>query len=209
MSESWGTPGPYNTVVPDGKTLMHMRCIAGGGGGENGPGGGGGGAGGGGGSWVQKNNVSVMGGVPVAIVVGAGGIVGDHGQTSSVSLPNSVGVICSAVGGDTGQSQNGGSGGDAASGLGDVKHSGGKGADGNTYEGGAGGGGGRAVVDGSAGSGTVGGNYGGGRGATSTVGSSAGLACNSTAAGGGGGGGLMPSMPASPGGNGGVEIWFT
>jgi hypothetical protein len=189
-------------TVPTGITSVIVECWAGGAGGApdgttNGGNGGGGGA-------YSRSTLAVTGGNTYTVTVGTGGASNAAGTDSWF---NTSGTIL-AKGGTIS------TGGAAASGIGDVKFSGGDGAAGAVA--GAGGGGGGGAGDASNGGaasgatggtgGTAGGGNGGNGGPTSTVGSPG------VVPGGGGGGGGFNVLGTSNGGagaNGKVTIQWT
>lgn len=209
----YSTPGVYNLAVPFGMTKMTSRCKGAAGGGftmASAPYGGGGG---GGGAAAITVDTPVMADVAVTVVVGQGGVAGEHGALSSVSIPNGAGCVCKAPGGSAASNGSGGGGAPASDCIGTTKHSGGNGAwSPAAYTGGGGGGGARDVADGSNGSAQNGGNWGGGYGGDAFNDSGVGLNAGTSAAagGGGGGGGSSPNIRlGKPGGNGCVEITFS
>lgn len=191
--------------------------------------------GGGGGAYSKVTNVSLTGGVSVGIQVGDGGTAGSNGEDtwlcSSTSNCASIGGSAVVVGAKAGVlTSTGGTGGAAASGVGDVKYSGGNGAIAAATFAGAGGGGGAAGPNGNGGDGGLGsatnadgggggGNGGGYDGADST-GGNAGAGGNNYSntgggsagadfgnagdgtAGAGGGGGDYIGLSSGDGGNG-------
>ncbi len=207
------TSGSTWTVPSDATILTTVECIGGGANGQAGTNASGvvfdgvagdGGAGGGGGAFSRKNNVGVTPGAVLPIVIGG------VGQDTTFNTS-----ICLAKG------ASGQSGGQAASGIGDIKVSGGSGGSGapvsasfyGGYPGGGGGGGGGGGPIGSGGSPAAGASgfpgltgYTGGPGAS---GGGAGGQGDGTAGGAGGaaglGGGAISTYSASTnGGNGGA-----
>lgn len=147
------TYGPGTFTVPEGVTEITVETWgAGGAGGKFNRVSSGNSSGGGGGGAYSKSTVSVTSGQIYYYSVGAGGTSSDtnliHGEDSWFSTTNSSGgAIVLAKGGNTGaaNSSSGATGGQASSGIGDVKYSGGNGADGlgtgggsNRYGGGGG-----------------------------------------------------------------------
>ena len=132
-----------NWICPAGVKIATIECWGGGGGGSgigtaNGNGGGGGGA-------YSKKNISVIPSTQYAISVGAGGSGGDNGADGANGgdsyFKDSSTVL--AKGGSAASGIDGGAGGSATNGVGDIKYSGGTGGSqtGVGYGGGGGGGG--------------------------------------------------------------------
>ena len=173
---SWTVPSNWNS------SNNTIEVIAGGGGGGAGFGGTSkGGGGGGGGAYSKVSNLTLTTGGTVTIQIGSGGAVGSAGgdtwlsTTGSAPTSPSQGVL--AKGGSSGYPSGtelfGGAGGAAASGVGNVKYSGGKGGNvpnSSTGNPSGGGGGGAAGTNGNGGNGgngvgTTGSHGGGGGGA--------------------------------------------
>lgn len=189
--------GQSSFTIPAGVTLLSkVSAFAAGGGANNGAFGGG--AGGGGGAYSEVDNVAVTPGNSLALSIGthgAGGAISTTPQSGTAGGDTSVSYLGSQIllakGGGPGTSTGPGAGGQAASGVGTIKHSGGTG--GNGVAGGGGGGG----AGGPDGDGQVGQDAGGGANA------------NTGGAGGGGDNGLdgaggtaAASSPGGPGGTG-------
>lgn len=131
---TYSTPGSYVYTIPTGYTATLQIDVWGGGG--SGGRQTGGGKGGGGGSAFASSTI-VLGAGTYNLMVGAGGIAGEDGQSSDF---NSMVV---AVGGKTTKDEIGGLGGAATDCVGQIKYSGGHG--GNGIQDGGGGGGGEAA----------------------------------------------------------------
>ena len=127
---TYSTPGSYVYTIPTGYTATLQIDVWGGGG--SGGRQTGGGKGGGGGSAFASSTI-VLGAGTYNLMVGAGGIAGEDGQSSDF---NSMVV---AVGGKTTKDEIGGLGGAATDCVGQIKYSGGHG--GNGIQDGGGGGG--------------------------------------------------------------------
>jgi hypothetical protein len=178
---TFGDSGTYTFVVPAGVSSLSVLCIGGGGGGggtsaaaTNSA------AGGGGGGLSYSNNVSVTPGETLTVVVGAAGAGGTTAGTNGTAAGDSylrrsstdlvLAKGGSGGGGNTAALTGGaGAGGASASGVGDVRQSGGAGGARNSNDRG-GGGGGAAGYSGTGGTGGTGttnpttGNGGGGGG---------------------------------------------
>ncbi len=181
----------------------------------------------GGGAYSKKTNVVLTGGSTVSISIGAGGTTGgDTYLCDSTSNCASIAGSAVMVGAKGGHSNSGGAGGSSASGVGDVKYSGGdpstnmaldgchagggaagpygNGGDGGdvlagSYYAAAGGGGGGGGSKGD----TAPGGFNGAAGGNNHLGSGGGAANGFAGSnGGGGGGGVYGSQPGGPGGDG-------
>jgi len=210
-TETYTSAGTFYWIAPAGTGGANISCLGagGGGGGSNTDFGGGGGAGGG--AFSKKNGVSVTSGGNYTVVVGASGAgsASGNGGTGGDSYFIDVSTVL-AKGGIGGKLCGGGtaSGGDAASGVGDTKWSGGIGAAGTAgaVTGGAGesagaasaGHNGSSGVPGLGGTGLSDGGDGGG--GSPGVGSNG---VSGQAPGGGGGGGYYCTFPYAWDGGGG------
>ena len=195
------TPGAYPWTVPSGVSSITVEVWGGGGKGAtmtiNG------GGGGGGGGAYSRVNISVTAGDAYYVTVGAGATTTAAGSNSSFNRSGIVYVL--AVGGNSVADNNstGASGGAASSGTGDVKYSGGNGANGSgtTYGGGGGSSAGNAsdgtTATNQSGATAPAGGGKGGNGATSQGNGAAG-----SQPGGGGGGALRTSGGTRTGGSG-------
>lgn len=178
-STTWTAPAGVTSVIVEA-----WGGGAGGGTGSNAYGGGGGGA-------YSSGTVSVTAGNNYTVSVGLGGAPISNGGDSWFSTSGTV----MAKGGVKGLDDTGGAGGDASSGVGTTKFSGGSGGNVSNNGRGGGGGGGSATStanggNGSSGSGNAGGAGGSGQGAGGAGGNSgANNGGDGTAPGGGGGGG--------------------
>lgn len=212
------TPNPW--TVPMGVHDVTITCWGAGGCGGAKSGVGSGGGGGGGACSVKSGGVSF--GDVITIVVGSGGTSAgtNYGGDSFVKKADNTN-ICKAAGGLGRSADNtaGVLGGDATNGIGDTKHSGGRGGNGSntTYPAGGGGGGGGGagtLADGGSGSLLTGGNgssVGGGNGGSGSYIEDKGT--NGFSYGGGGGGARIvagggDSLAGGKGGSGHVTIDF-
>ena len=198
------TQTTYSIRIPDNITSIAAVAIgAGGGGGGCNSGATESAGGGGGGALSYSNRIAVTPGETLTVLVpnnaGAGSTGGTSGTAGlTASIARGATILLSAVGGSgsggvvtSGNFTVGANGGAAASGVGDVKYSGGKGGNGIAASDQGGGGGGAA---GYAGNGGIGGTA-GGNGNNAPSGS-----------GGGGGGGTISST--QEGGYGGGVLWY-
>jgi len=217
-SNTYTRPGIYYETIPFGVNQVTLRCWGGGGAGASVTSGNYG-AGGGGGAYSDEL-VAVGPGDILEIFVGAGGAPGDvDGGSSHVEKTHGiifnqvVQVVCSAAGG-TGvatNGQTGGNGGQSATGVGETKNSGGKGADtGGSLSGGGGGGAGDSgdgdpAIGSSGGSGAATGGGNGGNGRTFPQGPGG----NGNAYGGGGGGAYRTSISQDGGSGGDGAVWIS
>lgn len=213
--ETFTTPGLSSWVCPPNVYSVDAEVWGAGGSGSSA------GTGAGGGAYSKKLAIPVVPGVSYAYQVGAGGAAQtyhgssglDNGNPGDDSYFNTI-AICLAKGGGAGSSNTGSFpragavGGQSASGVGDVKFSGGD----STgypisYSGGTGGGGGAgSAANGSSGSGATGGTGGtpdGGAGGTT----SGGLGASGTILGGAGGG--SSNNTSGAGARGQVKITYT
>ncbi len=190
---TFSTPGTTTWTVPAGVTSVTVEVW--GGGGRGGSVGGGlttGAGGGGGGGAYSRSVLTVTPGATYTVVVGAGSTGAGPGGDSYFGSATTV----MAKGGNSSTSAAGATGGAAASGFGDVRFSGGNGADGSGTSYGGGGGssagtaanGNNATTSTGATAPTGGGDGGNGR-TTSSGGGSSGSAP------GGGGGGALKTSP--------------
>lgn len=182
------------------------------------------GGGGGGGAYSGLNAFSVTPGNTYTVIVGQGGTGGDI----NVNVPGGDSMFSAsstllAKGGLSALISTGATGGSAASGVGDVKHSGGTGGSGSgvgtTQCGGGGGGGAGTTADGGTGAagttcsptsaGGTGGSVGGGVGGIGSAPSTIGNVGNTFGGGGGGPGGGTPGFTSAKGARGEVDITYT
>jgi len=203
---SWAVPSDWDS------SANTIEVIGGGGGGAHSGLNVNGGGGGGGGAYSKVTNATLTAGNSVTIAVGSGGSGDTAGgdtyfcnSTSNCASIAGTAVVVGAKGGERGSVNPGagGSGGQAASGVGTTKYNGGNGNHGALFSEGGGGGGGAAGPGGAGKNGgmsdeeeTGGGGGGGAGGGTSTVGTSSG---GST----GGNGGAGPN--GTGGGSGGTS----
>lgn len=183
---TYTTSGNTTLTIPSGATNLIIECWgAGGNGGEGsssytGYGGGGGGA-------YSKTTIATPTAGTYDITVGYG--VNYPSSNGDTIVKLSTTVLCKAQGGVGYNTTTGGDGGSSFYGVGDVKYSGGKGANGGATYGGGGGEGAHAGGNGNNASGSTGGTgTDGGNGGNGAPGPSQGGGSNGTAPGGGGGG---------------------
>lgn len=215
-TDSFTSSGTW--TAPAGVTSVQVNAWAGGGGGyslgvtQTGRGGGGGGY-----SGLNAGFVVIPGNVYV-VSVGGLGVGGSATPTAGGDSMFSASSTLLAKGGSPGARLTIGAGGDAASGVGDVKHSGGSSA--NTGASGGGGGGGTTAdgsVGGSAsgctpGNGGAGGAIGGGNGGKGATSTAVPAVAGSIPGGGGGGGNDTVGCSGGAGANGArgqVDITYT
>lgn len=218
-------------VAPSDVTSVSVECWAGGGGGGScnnffGQSGNGGGGGGGGGAYSKLNTFTVTPGNSYTVTVGQGGpgapftaSFGSFATDGGDSWFNSTGTVL-AKGGKGGENVasatsavSGGVGGASASGVGNVKHSGGDAGGGvfPTSTSGGGGGGAGSTGDGGSATGPTGGSgttIGGGNGANGISGTG-GQGVGGSLLGGGGSGGTGQFANGGNGGGGQVSITYT
>lgn len=224
------------TVSADWNSANNVCHVIGGGASGTGRGAQGHGGGGGGGAYSRKANVTLTpsGSATFRLEAGitGGAYPGAAGKDAWFNGANLAASSVGAKGGSAGTSTdilstcNGGAGGDAASGIGDTKYSGGAGAGAAAFTNNSGGGGGAAGPDGAGGAGTsaqpgVGGTGGNGSGGTAGAngtefdashgsggGGAGGVSNGNAQAGGlyGGGGGGVVTTSSNSGGNGGQGL---
>jgi len=201
-NSAWGETQTFTAsgsfTVPAGVTSITVQCWGAGGGGSTIKANGKGGGGGGGGAYSSSEIAISPGTYPV--VVGAGGNPNSNGENSSF---NSTFVVAAGGKGGAYDSETAGVGGSSS--IGDTKHAGGNGANGNWWGSNSGGGGGSAGSTGNGGnaSGTSAGNgtnLNGGNGGTGVSGSQDGNTGNTY--GGGGSGAVTNNKTNRNGGNG-------
>ena len=215
MNQRFSVPGYYTFTVPEGVTSITVQTWGGGGRGgsrtssSNGTGGGGGGA-------FSASTLSVTPGETYVVYVGAGSTSNTvPGNDSYFALNDINDALVLAKGGNSAASNStsGATGGDAASGIGTIRYSGGAGA--NRVSSTASGGGGSSAgssADGNNASGTSGGiaPFEGGNGGNGRTSAGSG---NPGYYPGGGGGGAVRSSSGSPsggaGGHGQVNIIYS
>lgn len=201
-------------VAPTGVTSVKVECFGGGGGGGSDRPTVKAGGGGGGGSYAKRYAIRVVPSVTYNVTVAASVAPKTNGSSSIFTGEDLI--TCIAVGGRAGGIYNGGFGGNAASGSGDLKYSGGNGGNSTgTFD--AGGGGGEGAFEsgnGNDGSDSDGGS-GGGAGGSGTDGGDGGNGgdfgadgLDGTAIGGGGGGISSDAYTSGMGARGEVRITY-
>ncbi|MDZ7735440.1 MAG: DUF6701 domain-containing protein [Gammaproteobacteria bacterium] len=209
-------PGSGTFTAPDGVTEVTVEAWGGGGGGSSNSGFNSGG-GGGGGAYASRT-FTVTPGNTYPVTMGTGGGAGNNGGDSSFVADAPADNVVADGGSSSGNSANGGTGGQAGASQGDVTRSGGNGGNGTTTgfpfdrDGGGGGGSATAGADGGNGAdGSGGGAGGGGEGDGGDGGDFGdnGNAGEAPGGGGGGRGGAFGTTTSGAGADGRLTVRFT